>query len=490
MPGEGASSGHHNGEVPVCAVCGCIESRKHRLTWQLSRLDITLKDEVAVKDWMERRQGQPSAMVLPDDGEVLAYSVAPYCEACLDKYWREYEERHTPSGKVNRAAFQEKIRAFSRTAGWDLYVPQLEYLAPRGFPNMALKRGDRLILPSVRGNVIARPRAFHPPGHSLVISPEVPEDIREALTRDPDEGRTSEKVAFLYMDEKYPDTKAPPAMQVTSLTGLLIASDQFLRFRDEFFKIVPGFDQGADNFPVDIHASNLFPGRPDDEHFRFYSGLVSIINDFKCKVYRRGFNFMPGHELLRKKQIDLVGFCFRSMLISVDDFEHFGQIWPVMETDHSMRQDENFAGYMRWMDQATSYLNWVGDGVEELIDEDYMVDNSRFGDLHYVTKKSIGGIAADCLAYLLHCRWLEEKGFLTSGYKARLSAIASTLRPSIVDDYVGSFRLENEREDPNSPKVGPEETYGTSKLVVSKFHAHLKSGTVYRQVRSARGGLE
>ena len=95
------------------------------------------------------------------------------------------------------------------------------------------------------------------------------------------------------------------------------------------------------------------------------------------------------------------------------------------------------------MDQATSYLNWIGDGVNELIEEDHMVDNSRFGDLHYVSKKSIGGIAADCLAYLLHCKWLVEKGFPTTDYKARLAAIASTLRPSIVDDYIGSFRLEN-----------------------------------------------
>ena len=203
---------------------------------------------------------------------------------CLDKYWREYEERHTSSDEMNRAAFQEKIMAVSRSAGWDLYILQLEYLAPRGFPNMALKRGDRLFLRSVRGDVFARPRPFCPPSHSLVISPEVPADIQEALTRDPDEGRPSEKVAFLYMDEKYLDTKAPPAMQVTSLTGLLVASDQFLCFRDEFFKIVPGFEQGADNFPVEIHASNLFPGLPDEEHFRFYNGLVSIINDFKCKV--------------------------------------------------------------------------------------------------------------------------------------------------------------------------------------------------------------
>ena len=452
MSGEGTISADHHSEVPECAACGGREGRNQRLTWQLSRQEITLADDVAVKEWMERRQGLPSVLVLPDDGGVVAYSVDPYCDSCLDRNWREHEERHTPAGKVNRATFHEEIRASSRGAGWDIYTLQLEYLAPRGFPNMALIRGDRLLLPSARGDVTARPRAFHSPSHhTLIVSPEVPQDMRETLLRDPNEGRPSEKVAFLYMDEKYPATKAPPAMQVTSLTGLLIASDRFIRFRDEFFRIVPGFDQGGDNFEVEIHASNLFRGRPAEEHFQFYSGLVSLVNDFKCSVYRRGFNFMPDHELLREKQKDLLGLCFRSMLISVDDFEYFGQIWPVMETDRSKEQDENFAGYMRWVNQATAYLDWVGDGVEELIDDDYMVDNSRFGDLHYVTKKSIGGIAADCLAYLLHCKWLDEKGFPTTGYKARLAAIASTLRPSIVDDYVGSFRLEDKRESPNCP---------------------------------------
>ena len=451
MSGEGATSVDHNGEVPACALCGAKDGRNYRLTWQLSRQDITLEEDVAVNEWIERRQGLPSVLVLPDDGGVLAYSVDPYCDGCLDRHWREHEERHTPAGKVTRATLQEKIRTSSLGAGWDMYTLQFKYLAPRGFPNLVLIRGSELLFPFVRGHVTARTRAFHSPGHSFIISPEVPQDIRETLLRDPNDGRPSQKVAFLYMDEKYPDTKAPPSMQVTSLSGLLIASDQFMRFRDEFFRIVPGLDQGADNFPVEIHAGNLFPGRPDEEHFQFYIGLVSLVNDFNCSVYRRGFNFMPDHELLRKRQKDLVGLCFRSMLISVDDFEYFGQIWPVMEIDRSKEQDENFAGYMRWMDQATAYLNWVGDGVEELIDEDYMVDNSRFGDLHYVTKKSIGGIAADCLAYLLHCKWLYEKGFPTTGYKSRLAAIASTLRPSIVDDYVGSFLKESERKGPNPP---------------------------------------
>ena len=456
MSRQGTASGDHDSEVPACSVCGGREGRNHRLTWQLSRQDITFENDVAVKEWMERRQGLPSVLVMPNDGGALAYSVGPYCDGCLDRYWREHEERHTPADKVSRAAFQEEIGAFSRGACWAMYTLQFQYLAPRGFSNLALIRHDRLLFPSVRGDVTVRTRAFHPPGHSLFISPEVPQDTREVLLRDPNEGRPSDRLAFLYMDEKYPDSKAPASMQVTSLTGLLIASDQFISFRDAFFRIVPGFDQGADNFPVETHASNLFPERPDEEHFQFYRGLVSLVNDLNCRVYRRGFNFIPDHELLRKKQKDLLGLCFRSMLISVEDFEYFGQIWPVMETDRSKEQDENFAGYMRWMDQATAYLNWAGDGVEELIDEDYMVDNSRFGDLHYVTKKSVGGIAADCLAYLLHCKWLDDKGFPTTGYKGQLAAIASTLGPSIIDDYVGSFRLDNECEGPDSPLVGRE----------------------------------
>ena len=362
--------GGDNPEVPECAECGRKEDGRNRLTWQMSRQDITFDDVQEVKDWMERRQGQPSALVLPDDGGALVYAFAPYCDDCLDKFLREREERDTPTGELNRSAFQEKVKSFSCGVGWDTYTLQLQYLAPRGFPNMALIRGDRLVLPSVRGEVTGRVRAFHPPAHTLILSPEVPQDMQDALLRNQDEEQLSDKVAFLYMDEKYPDFTAPPSMQVTSLVGFLIGSDQFIRFRDELFRIVPGFDEGAGNYPVEIHASNLFPGRPDEEHFQFYDGLVSLINDHRCSVYRRGINFVPNHGLLLKKQGDLVGVCFRSMLIAVDDFECFGQIRPVMEFDHSTGQDDNFAGYMRWMDQATSYLNWVGDGVEELIEED------------------------------------------------------------------------------------------------------------------------
>ena len=184
MSGEGAISADHHSEVPECAACAGREARNRRLTWQLSRQEITLADDVAPKEWMERRQGLPSVLVLLDDGGVLAYSVDPYCDSCLDRNWREHEERHTPAGKVNRATFHEEIRASSRGGGWDIYTLQFGYLVPRGLPNMALIRGDRLLLPSARGDVIARPRAFHSPSHkTLIVSPEVPQDMRETLLR-------------------------------------------------------------------------------------------------------------------------------------------------------------------------------------------------------------------------------------------------------------------------------------------------------------------
>ena len=427
-----------------CVVCDSDEGSKRKLTWQMIRQDVAFANEENVKDWMEQRQGQPSVLAFPDDGGILAYSLAPYCDGCLDNSFREYEERNITSGQMTRDELLRKIRTLGEQDDWKTYVLQCQYVAPRGVPNIIMVRDDQLVIRSVRGDVTARPRALHPPAHSLLISPEVPQEIRETLTRNRIRRGASDAVAFLYMDEKYIDQRASSAVQVTSLTGLLVAANTYPRFRDGFLKIVPGFDEGPRNLVAEIHASKLFLDESVDVHFEFYRRLVWLINELECGVYRRGFNFIPSHPTLRKNEKKLVGLCFRSMLIAVNDFEDYAQIWPVMETDRTNEQDETFAGYVRWMDQATAYLNAVGDGVENLIDDDYMVDNFRFGDVHYVTKKSIAGNAADCIAYLLHCKWLNEMGFPISNYKSQLAAIAADLNPSIVDNYVGLFHVEGE----------------------------------------------
>ena len=442
----------------ACARCHRKEDSANKLTWQMSREDITVRSEDDALNWIKGRVGLPSVIVLPDDGGFLAYSVVGYCDSCLNEQLKEYEEQHTPADEVTRGEFQEKVVQLFHRNGWTVYSLQLDHLAPRGFPNLALIKDDQLLLRSLSGDVTVRLRAFHHPAqtafhhspHSLLISPEVPQEIQETLLRSSNQEQIPHTVAFLYMDEKYLDVQAPPEMQVTSLAGLLVTADTYPRLRDRLFRILPGSNEGAGGFDIEVHASDLFRDRPDEEHFAFYRDLVSIVNELDCRIYRRGFNFIPGHQLLRKNEKDLLGLCFRSMLIAADDFERDAQIWPVMEIDHTEAQDLNFAGYVRWADQATAHLQMTGDGVEELIDDDYMVDNSRVGDLHYVSKKSIVGCAVDCLVYLLHCKWLNEMEFPLTEYKARLAEIAASLHPSVVDDYVGSFQLDVPPTQPGS----------------------------------------
>ena len=84
--------------------------------------------------WMNGREGLPSVMVLPDNGGILVYSVAPYCDGCLDKHLKEFEEGHTPSDETTRAKFQERVVKLFRRNSWTVYSLQLDHLAPRDSP--------------------------------------------------------------------------------------------------------------------------------------------------------------------------------------------------------------------------------------------------------------------------------------------------------------------------------------------------------------------
>ena len=248
------------------------------------------------------------------------------------------------------------------------------------------------------------------------------------------------KVAFLYLDEKYLDTNAVDEMQVTSLGGLLVVADKYPVLRDRLFSLLPRFEDGPVAFDTEVHASDLFRDHPDEVHFAFYDGLVELVNELECRVYRRGCNFSPSHALLREHEKTYIHFCFKSILLALNSSDLNAQIWPVIEIDHTQIQDTSFAGYVRWMGHSTAYLNFIGEGVEELIEIDQMIDARKFGDLHYVSKKSIVGSASDCLVYLLHCRWLLEQGCTLGGYKKALASIAMKLDHSLVDDHVVQYR--------------------------------------------------
>ena len=374
----------------------------------------------------------------------MVYAIERYCHDCFDEVLATYEETNTATSEMTGKAFRALVAQEAREHDWFVYGLVNSHLVPRGLPNTVLIRGEDLLFHRVVGDVSVRLRpitAMGLPSHRMLVSPAVPEEVERALRRMGDDDPLPSTVAFLYMDEKYIDAGTRASMQVTSLVGLLIGAEIYPLFRDSLFRLLPGFDAGAMAFASQIHASDLFRDRPEEEHFAFYEGLVSLVNETGCKVYRRGVNFVPSDKRIRQNQQQLIGRCFKAILIAVDDAEVDAQIWPVMEVDHSEEQDENFAGYVRWMDQTTVSFEMTVDGVvAELIDDDYMVDTRRFGDLHYVSKRSVVGSAADCLLYLLHCKWLYDQNLALTDYKKRLAEIASLLQPELVDDYIACYR--------------------------------------------------
>ena len=98
-----------NSKFSECAGCHRKEDSANKLTWQMSRADITVRSEDDALNWMKGRVGLPSVIVLPDDGGILVYSVVGYCDSCLNEQLKEYEEQHTPADEVTRGEFQERV---------------------------------------------------------------------------------------------------------------------------------------------------------------------------------------------------------------------------------------------------------------------------------------------------------------------------------------------------------------------------------------------
>ena len=306
-----------------CKECGKEGIGGRDLYWELFREDIPLRNEDNLRDMITMRSGLPAVVISGCDGEFVIYSVAPYCEVCLNRHIQEYEESHTPQDKLTTNAFLNDVVSLSRKNCWSTYTLQHRNLSPRGFPNLVLIREEKLLFWSLQGDVSVRMRLGIPDNatHTLLISPEVPEKLREILLKERNVEREPNGISFLYMDEKLPDWQAPPEMQVTSLTGLLVSAGTYPQFRSHLLALLPDSDNGITSFGMEIHASNLFRSLADEEHFEFYKGLVSLINELNCRIYRRGFNFVRGHDLLRKRQSQLLGACFRSMLIAAQDYE-------------------------------------------------------------------------------------------------------------------------------------------------------------------------
>ena len=240
---------------------------------------------------------------------------------------------------------------------------------------------------------------------------------------------------FFFMDEKYADQQAPQKAQVTSLTGVLIPVTAHREFRERFYGLVADAIGDPDNviskWPYgQIHASKLLPDSTDEQRFSFLKRLVSLVNEFEFGIYRIGYYKTPKLVSMHGGEKGIIGLCFFAMLYVLKD--EASQVWPVMEIDCSWKQqDQAFAGMM----QNSDYM-----GVH-FGSEDMWAYNANFGEVLYMTKRSGYGALVDCVAYLLHAKWLQSIGHTQTQYKKRLAEIASNFT-TVARDEVATMTFE------------------------------------------------
>ena len=193
-------------EPRTCDVCAQEEDSHAEFSWQLAREDVEVAGDDDILVLLESRLAGPTVIVLPEAGGVVVYSVIRCCDGCLNESFRRYEDSHNPRPKKTRRALLDDIKGVSQEKGWLLYALQLDHLAPRGFPNVALIRDEQLRLIFARPEAWVRQRPVAIPSGQVFISPGVPPDIQAGILTALDERRTTDDVAFLYMDEKYPDS--------------------------------------------------------------------------------------------------------------------------------------------------------------------------------------------------------------------------------------------------------------------------------------------
>ena len=240
---------------------------------------------------------------------------------------------------------------------------------------------------------------------------------------------------FFFMDEKYAIREHPPEIQVTSLTGVLIPATVHREFRGRFYRLVADAIGDPDNtistWPRDqLHAHTLLPDSTDDQRFGFLEGLVSLVNEFEFRIYRIGYYKTPQLVSMHGGEKGIVGLCFFAMLSVLKDETSDSQVWPVMEIDRSDRQDQSFAGMVHMSDYAFSRFGSEG----------WWVSEANFGEVLYMTKWSGCGALVDCLAYLLHERWLRSRGHTQTPYKQQLAEIASNLS-TVARDVVTTLTI-------------------------------------------------
>ncbi|MEM1045414.1 MAG: hypothetical protein AAGL24_04655 [Pseudomonadota bacterium] len=254
------------------------------------------------------------------------------------------------------------------------------------------------------------------------------------------------------MDEQYVDPKSyrdGPACQrrrCISLTGVLIPANIHGIFRSRFYgAVATALDIDDNIIPKipEIHAVELFPDQNDEAKFQFLEDLVALCVELNFQIYRVVYYETP--KLLRSFQDrkEILGLCFSGLLHCLENELARNEVWPVMESDNSPKQDKLFAGHIQCID----YLSFL------IGNESMSIDNGNLGELHYSTKRSAYGAVTDCISYLLDAKFLRSLDITASTFKQKLAEIAMKLEPLIMFDEI--IEMKFEKPPPGYVSQGP-----------------------------------
>lgn len=235
------------------------------------------------------------------------------------------------------------------------------------------------------------------------------------------------------MDETYPDFTLPRQARAVCLTGMLVPADRHREIRARFYNaVVDAVKSEPNTVPqvTEIHAAALFPDADDDTRVAFLNEVAGIIVDFDLSLYRVGYRRTRALLNIFKTDGPIIGLAFQGLLALLSKEMETTSTWPVMETDRSNAQDQQFAGTVQRVDQMGAYI-----GPEML-----SRDQTNLGEVLYSTKRSIHGALVDCAAYLLNVRTIAEHGLVFSEYKRRLRDVADRLVPAIRFDEIITMR--------------------------------------------------
>ena len=278
-----------------------------------------------------------------------------------------------------------------------------------------------------------------------------------------------QSILMCYLDEKYADSGVSKELQVISLTGAYFPADRVVEFRRRLYSLLADIflhDATDSRIPglVPCHASELFKdaeksdgtGVTDEDRLEFLRKLVSIVNEMDLDVVRFGYRRNDGMEKLSSalgKDFsahgkDVLGMIFHGFLPPRRVGNHDSKTEHCIGSEKPVvfycMEDDGSAPQRRIFHESTYVNMWCR---EFLGANNMSVAFDQLGDVLSYKKGDPPGVLPDCLGYILHQKWLRERGHHLTKFKSHMAAICEAVRPELLHEEIVDIEFNASSDD-------------------------------------------